>query len=192
VVTKPTGRPPGRPKKDQPSRPPRKPGRPPLPLAEDPNRYEIALLQAAFDRGHAAGISERRIIETFAGLKYGRPIPAPENLEAMERGERYAVFTTLHRGDPQGFDWRNRNSFRAIGDSCRLNVRRRRKDPAIDADARWLAHMSWADRICRERRVEFEDLAEYLAEEVGELDFFNREMRPMLRELRAPGFSRIK
>ncbi len=182
MVTRPTGKPAGRPKKPRPPIKPKRPrGRPPKPLAADPDRYEIAYFQVAADRGYRAGISERRIAETLAALRHGALVPTPENLSAMSAGKPYAVRAPAWRGREGGFDWRNKNSFRPIADALRLKAHRMRKDPAADQDARWLDHMSWAWLICLERYVDLEGLAEYLADAVGEREYFDAWMRPMLR-----------
>jgi hypothetical protein len=168
-------------------------GRPHKPLAEDPDRYWLALTQAHIFCGKQIGISTLRVVETFAGLKHGRPIKTPENLAAMARGERYAVATEKYRSDPNKADWRNKNAFRAIADDLRRKIRRIRSGGG--PNAQWLADMSAAWFMCLQGFPELEDRAEDLASFVGERAYFDTVMRPMLHarsEQRKAGLKRAE
>lgn len=200
---KPTGNPPGRPRKTKEAKAKR--GRQRIPLAARPDRYEILFYQVGVDRGCHAGLSERRFAEQFVSLKLGIPDPTPENLAAMKARRRYKVFTDKAQGKG--------NSLRAAADCMRQNIRRFRKNPTTFEDARWLAAMAFALHICfdaaaledfAERFTEFlvsqvegfaelppqpaherlESFAEFLAEQAGELDYFNARMRPILQAAR--------
>jgi hypothetical protein len=77
MVTKPTGKPVGRPRKPRPTRRP-KAGRPLLEFRDDPDRYAIALLDALL----ALGMSSERacslgVATWVVGLELNKPRPSP-------------------------------------------------------------------------------------------------------------------
>jgi hypothetical protein len=153
---------------------------------------EFSLLQAAIDRGRIHEISEHRVAETYVGLRDGVVVPTPDNLAAMARGEKFLVAKAGTRPWRGAYDkvldktvpaegWRNKSAFHADADDLLRKLRSKRKDPAKDPDAKWLDFMSWAWVICLERNASLEDLAEYLADEVGEGAYFDSVVRPVLR-----------
>ncbi|MBG0797174.1 hypothetical protein IYX23_05665 [Methylocystis sp. L43] len=194
MVTKPTGRPRGRPRKEQPSLSKGPRGAPKKPLAKDPDRYFLALAQAHVDCGALSGISERRVFEAFCGLRYGVPLGTIENIATMRQGGPFLVVTDKQRGSP-GPEWHQKNTFRARADSLRKKLARMRKDPQRDPDARWLAAMSSSWFICLQGFAQSIGFAEFLAESVGEQEYFKRIMRPTLLDRsaqRAAGATRAQ
>jgi hypothetical protein len=82
----------------------------------------------------------------------------------------------------QGPGWLNRNAFRAYADDLRIRVRKIRQKPPSDNDRRWLAAMSVAWKICLQGNLRMNNRAEALAAIVGEREYFNSVMQPVLYE----------
>lgn len=181
-MTKPTGRPRGRPKKPKAPKPLRRRGRPGKPFAERDDRHALAFIQAALDRPGLADKSERALTTMFAGLRYGRPVPTRENLERMMRGEPFlvAMEPTESRAVPDDDRWRHKNAFRPRADDMARTLRRARTASPLDKDRRWLSCMSRAWAICLDRRVDEAWLAEHLAMLAGEAEYFASVMLPIL------------
>jgi hypothetical protein len=174
MVSKRTGKPPGRPEGSK------------KPLATDPERYVLAFMSAHLDCARRCDVdSERRLAETVAALLQGALIGTFENLEKMADGEPFevAIEKTKDPRNKQGVGWRDRKSpYRPRADDLARKLRHFRRNPWIDEDARWLTHMSEVWRICLEGREEKEDYARYMAELVGERKYLERVMLPMLAE----------
>jgi hypothetical protein len=128
TMTKPTGRPRGRLLREKAAEKStkRKRGRPRISLALNPERYFLAIVQAHIDIAKRHGISERRVVDTYAGLRYGRPVQSRVNLESLARGERfqvqfeveqYPLKGSLEADGAQGRGWLNRNAFRPYADN---------------------------------------------------------------------------
>jgi hypothetical protein len=127
-------------------------------------------------------MSELRVAETFAGLRYGQPIQTAENIEAMARGDRFRVYTSEERGELGAADWRNKNAFRPRADDLRHKLRRFRTASIDDPDRRWLAAMTLCWSICLQGDQGKESRAEYLADQAAEREYFEEIMRPLLND----------
>jgi hypothetical protein len=186
MVTKPTGRPRGRPKKERPPPAPRSSGRPKKALAESADRYFLAIVQANIDKAKENGISERRVVEVYSALRNGMIVDTPENLTAMLDWKKFEVyFKGRRRGclpDHQNHSgqWHEQDAFRPDADGIRLRLRKIRNAELPDADWFWLAAMSRAWLICFEGEMRLTTYAEALAAIAGERDYFNRVMKPLL------------
>jgi hypothetical protein len=156
-------------------------GRPLKPLANDPDRYLLAAMQAHIECA-SPGLSESHILETFAGLRYGQPVGEFTNVEAMTRGEEFRVVTSVWRGADGSKDWRNRNAFRPIVDDMRKKLRRFRTAAPDDSDRRWLAAMTRSWCICLRGESANEGDALYFAQLADEGKYFEEVMRPILFE----------
>ncbi len=136
MATQQTGRPRGRPPKPKEPEPSRRRGRPNKRLAADPARYLLAAIQAHIEIGRSIGISDLRVTETFAGLRFGFPLWTHDNLEAMKGGQRFHVFMDKWaRGDEGGKAYRDRNAFRPLADNLRRKLHDIRTRPIGDPAA---------------------------------------------------------
>jgi hypothetical protein len=171
MVTKPTGRPRGRPRKtlvrvEMPKRPR---GRPHMPVSKDPKRQAYAIYKAGVERAAEAGISEQRVAETL--LRGERVcfqlIYDPKAVPARKRWSRL---------NDESADWRNRNAFRPHADDLRRRVRHIEKRGG--ADREWLRKMVRIWRICLSRDRQLLREAAQLAEEIGETDVWQNRMLP--------------
>lgn len=163
-------------------------------LSSDPNRYLDMWAQAHIDCGKLEGKSEISVLETLAGLRYGRPVPTRENFEAMARGDGFKVYMIpppekIHIGPdgepiPAGCAWPHQNSIRPFADSWRRRLRHKReaKDQDGKWTAKWFAGMSHVAFCCLQGFDERAGFLEFLAEKAGEKDYFNTKMRPVLIE----------
>ena len=168
MVTPRTGRPRGRPKKAKAPKPPRSRGRPPRWLADRPDRHLLAFAQAALECSRL-DISERALTVMFAGLRFGRLILTPENIEAIARGEPFLVGMEEResRAAKHGCGRRHENAFHPLGDDIARLLRGVRNAPPTDRNRRWLARMTKAWLICMDQRVEDAWLARELAADAG-------------------------
>jgi hypothetical protein len=182
-------------------------GRPREPLARDPDRYLLALVQAHVDIAKLHGVSERHVVETYAGLLYGRLIHSRANVESLARGERFQVQFERDQFAPKGWagtsempgpGWLNKNAFRPYADNLRRKLRKIRNMPPSASDRRWLAAMSVAWRICLQGNVRDcvaalaawgiclqdnpRDCAKALTSCVGEETYFYSVMQPVLND----------
>lgn len=168
-------------------------GRPSKPLRLDPDRYRIARDQALIDHGMSKGLSEMQVLEALVSLRYGTlELGTPEtraNFENFATGKPFKVKLDSTKvkiqgdfeGDsPKGKPWSLKNVFHTLANNRNRKMRRARKNPAIDEDARWLAVTSFIWKICLNRRVDLTDCAEWMAAKIGETNHFNEEMRPLL------------
>ncbi|HEY8215116.1 MAG TPA: hypothetical protein VIG36_13420 [Methylocystis sp.] len=180
-MTKPAGKPRGRPRKAKAPKPLRRRGRPEKPLSEREDRHALAFIQAALDRPDL-DMSERALTTMLAGLRYGRVVETRENLKAMLKGEPFlvAMDPTESRAVPDDGRWRHGNAFRPRADDIARTLRRARSGSVIDKDRRWLSCMSRAWAICLQRRVDEAWLAAHLAAMAGESEYFEQVMEPIL------------
>jgi hypothetical protein len=203
-MTKSTGGPRGRPRKAAAPKEPRPCSS--RRLAADPDRYLLAITQAVIEAGPRNGVSERRIVETFAGLRYGRLKVTYRTFEEAKRnlGAAFAdnYYEVDFRGGPYKLKgwvgealkaclpgetvsaapgWLHQTIFRPYADdNLRKRLRRIRAKPPSDPDRRWLAAMVKAWRVCFDGDVRLSGHAEALAATAGELAYFRERMRPML------------
>jgi hypothetical protein len=187
MVSKPTGRPVGRPKKlivqttDKPI------GRPRKLLATDVDRYSLAILQAWIDNGAHHGMSERSICDAYASLRFGSPRRTKDNFVLMQCERPFQVLfntnKTRLKGCYQGKEWHELNTFRPYADDFRRKLRKIRNKDRSDVDRRWLAAMSDAWRICFSGDLSTKTHAEALTAVVGERGYFSRVMQPILYQM---------
>jgi hypothetical protein len=184
----------GRPKK--PGAAKRGKGRPAKRLAEDPERYLKALVQAFMHRrdlGLApAAATDNKIAEGLVTLRYGRPSETEENIAAMMRGERCEFWADPRQGhirwagdinsvsETTGKKWRDKNIFRAPTDNLSRDLRRIRTAPVADPCRRWLAAMTILWLICFNGEIASRLFAAQLAELIGEGEYFRNRMMPVL------------
>ncbi len=180
MVSKPTGRPRGRPRKSVAS-PARPVGRPPMPLADDPDRWALAFVERAIRATAAQGIKELRIIDTYVTWQLGVPVVDAANLDRLEpyRRGRPGFWVWMPESKHLAAlkcspaPWRYEHAFRPYIDDLRARLRRYRRR---DDDARRLRIMADVWEIClRGNRI---DKARRLAASIGEAEFFEEEMRP--------------
>ena len=204
MASEPIRRPRGRPRKEKTLTLKRRRGAPRKVLTDDPDRYFLALLQANIDAAAPGGISERRVVDTFASLRYGALDPTTQNFALMEQGKPFRVHFDLSRHKTRGWvganksaakGWLYQNAFRPFADDLRSKVRKIRSMPPTHPDRRWLAAMSIAWRICLRGDFRAKDCAEALAGAVGERAYFLSAMQPTLfrrfNELNASPADRI-
>ena len=177
MVTPRTGRPRGRPPKPKVIKSPRSPGKPPL--VRDPERYRFAFISAHIELGKLRGLTEIRVLMTFAGVLHGEPYQPPENLALVER-EGVRVQLASPRADPESPVWRERNVFRPRAELLRRKFQHIRARPLGDPDRQWLDAMTETWCICLRGEHEREGRASLLAASVGEQDYFEATMRPEL------------
>ena len=183
MVSKPTGRPRGRPRKAQPTALlMRKRGRPHIPLADHPDRYLLAILSAHIRIGLRNGLSEGHVLETFAGLWFGQPMLTPENVDAMTLGDGYRVWLPSFLMGAESSDWRGKNAFRPLADNWRRTLQKIRTKATDNPDRMWLAAMTLAWEICFLGDATSRHKALQFAGSVGEASYFERKMKPKLDE----------
>jgi hypothetical protein len=192
----------GRPPKPKIIEPARSRGRPPLPLSRDPERYFLALLSAHIEIGRLSGISECRVLDSFAGAREGEPIEQEDlncliqlaltdqscgprerrKLAVIERrGADGLVGLPKWKQGKKGSEWHSMNAFRPLADSYRRKLNVIRVKPPSDPDWMWLDRMTAAWRICLTGQIASARMAELLTSLLGENEHFDAVMRPVLR-----------
>jgi hypothetical protein len=142
----------------------------------------LAFVQAALECPRLSHMSERGLTVMFAGIRFGRLILEPENIEAIERGEPFRVGMEEResRAAKNHFGWRHNNAFHPRGDDIARVLRGARNASPMDRDRHWLARMTRAWLICMDRLTEDAWLARELAAFAGESSYFSRVMEPLL------------
>jgi hypothetical protein len=185
MATPRTGSPRGRRPKAKEITPKRLRGRPVERLANDPDRYLLAVIQAhiqLFKFGELEGRSENRVVNLFVSLRFGEPEATPENLEAMKIGMPFRVVKEkwLCGGEKDSEAYRDRNVFNPPTDNVSRKLRRIRTRPPNHPDRWWLAAMVLAWEPClkgeRDRIVE----ASLWASHAGETAYFYACMLPVM------------
>jgi hypothetical protein len=180
MVSKRTGMPRGRPQKHALPLEKRSRGRPPKPLATDPDRYALALFEAHIRVAADAGMSELRMAETLTGLAYGLIVPTRENIDRLLRGEPFLVEMQPWRLPPwrlkqgpseRSESWRLGNAFRPYADDLRRKLLRLRNGE----DAQWLGTMASIWDICLRQQVDRIEDARRLA---ASIEYFEKELLP--------------
>lgn len=183
MATPRTGRPRGRPPKAKEPTPKRRRGRPKKRLAADPDRYLLAAIQAHIEIGRPRRISELRVAEFFAGLRFGKPIRTRANFEAMSKGARFRVLLDKwRRGEEGGKNYRDRNAFRPLADNLRRKLSNIRNRQMGDPDRRWLTLMTRAWLPCLRGQRERTFGASLEASLAGEIGYFYAVMLPVMME----------
>jgi hypothetical protein len=198
MVTKPTGRPRGRPKKAKSAKPKGKRGAPKKPLNDDPDRYLLAWTHAM--RKLAPEISERRISEFWAIVKSGRVLSGPceikgrlvtpsENARALLAGKPFLVQHMNGYGMPDlatnskyipagvgsGVQWHEENAFRPLAQKIRVKYRHK-----VNKNENWLGEMTNLIILALTRNQEVLEKARELSESIGEKKYFEELLRKIL------------
>jgi hypothetical protein len=66
-----------------------------------PDRYALALFAAQVEIGIDCGFTERGVLKTLLGLAIGRVVPTSENIERINHGLPFGVWTLPLRLPPQ-------------------------------------------------------------------------------------------
>lgn len=179
MVSKPTGRPRGRPRKVTPTRSESRPrGRPRKPLSDDPDRHWLAFVQAHIPLAKADGFSEADTIRAFIAPRIGQFELSEESLVVLNAGGTVPLFTPWTKGREGGSEWRDRNSFNPHIDDVKRKLRRIRSTESDDSH--WLAAMAIAWFECLQGRSDRADYARALATSKGELTYFQNVMYPLM------------
>jgi hypothetical protein len=169
MVTKPTGRPRGRPG-----------------LRYDPERYWLAFVAASISLGKKRGLSARKVALTLTSVRHGRPVEKSENIRALLEGRPFRVYATQYRlpADPNKPGWApgqpdrseggrgGKSVFHVRADDDARKILRLKK--LLTDDGNWFRTMAKAWRICLAGGDRAD--AESLALSVDELDHFASKM----------------
>ncbi|MGO9421171.1 hypothetical protein [Roseiarcus sp.] len=172
MVTKPTGRP---------------SGRPPGSVKDHKDRYVLAFFDAWITIKKEQGFKELAVLKSLMGAAVGAPDPTSDNLARMARGLPFRVLTP---GEPRlGKQWetvsriedeRHRNSFAPYVDDLRRTLRILRK--RNDERGVWHRQLSRVWRLVIESVIESDaakvDKARALADGMSEAAFFENELLP--------------
>jgi hypothetical protein len=186
VVTKPTGRPAGRPRKQivpKVKRPKR--GQPRKPLTAWPNRYEYAFAEGLMKyQAETKGISRAQTAVGVAKLFVSEIDPTPANIMAALRGDSFYIRPRPgcnREGNPNSIEWRDKDVWnkwandilRAI---CAIN------EHPFSADAIWLDVMSalWRMAFAGGSETKYFQWAKSLARYAGELQYWRRQIKPVM------------
>jgi hypothetical protein len=194
MVSEPTGRKRGRPpkKKDAAPSPKRDPWRPKKSLAQDPHRWDLALVERHVRVGKMRGYSELQIHELLAASAAGAVVRTPENIALFESGQPFRVWMPPHKKfklaredtptqrSRRGWQWRQENVFRPPADDARRKLLRFRKE-----DAGRLRAMVTVWELCIRGNLEE---AMRLARQIGEADAFEAKLRKRRLVGSAPEF----
>lgn len=178
MVTKPTGRPRGRPRKAKAPMLKKKRGRPEKPFAARLDKYTFAFLQYHIDCAIKLGFSERNAAELLAKLTYCRFVESTKNAFSLLNGAQFDVaFAGRFKGKHSSELWRDGNNARPYADDLLRQLRRFRKNKEASA---WLSGMSRLYEITfmqdDGKLIEAQELSEFLSERA----FFERNLRSIL------------
>jgi hypothetical protein len=195
MVTKQTGRPPGRPKKakgqevDQ--TPQRDRGRPAYRISEDPDRRFIGFCQATTERqkrtmgDDSPGMN--KLVEGLVVMRYGLIDASKENLDALKRGDRPVRIVVpkesgLRQREKVEFPeyWRDKNEARMEADGIMGKLRRIRNERPDAPNRVWLATFVKIWIVCLQGDRSLALSAARWAETIGETAYFKAAMRPIL------------
>jgi hypothetical protein len=154
-----------------------------MPLAKDPQRWALAVLERGIRAGKAVGKSELHMIDTYVTMTRGKIIETPDNLERFARGDPFYCWTTPDllppwriQQDPSAKTRspRYENAFRPHIDNLRTGPLRRYRSRTDDAHR--LRIMAGIVEICLGgKRI---DKARRLASSIGESEYFEERIRP--------------
>jgi hypothetical protein len=181
------------------------PGRPVGPVMDHPDRYFLAQADAQVAIGKEHGNSERAVLKTLVGIAIGTVVPTPDllgymglrgtdidkigqiildNHASMSQGLPFRMWTLPLRLPPEELkrdrveDERYRDAFTPYVYDLQHQLRRlRRRD---DPRGVWHRVMARVLRIFIEGDATKVDLARRLATTVGEIAFFERELLPRI------------
>jgi hypothetical protein len=179
MVTKPTGRKPGRPRKPLPP-PMKRRARGSIPPEKNPNRYALAAFEACARIAVAHGAKRLALLEQLVTGTFGEVVPEPDNIARFLRGEPCQFWLSRVSRVPNEAaafrSWRYKHAFRPP-----LALLRNKLDHLLkseDAKGRW--HRAYVDvwEICISLDLSRIEEARRKAASVGESDHFERELRP--------------
>lgn len=146
-MTKPTGRPRGRPKKHRASVAPLAPHRPRLTIVSDPDRFRLALMLALMTRGRTQKDASEIVAfgkqAELVGLGWAQENLPPKVLAQLRPRWRTEMIAQVHL--------KNWSSIRNRGKDLAKKLKRYLQDPATH---RWLTIMGTAMLIMSEERDE--------------------------------------
>jgi hypothetical protein len=184
MVSTPTGRNRGRPRKHPAKAVRPSAGRPYVPLAEDPQRWALAFLERGILAGKAKGLSESQTIDTYVTMTRGKIVETTDNLERRARGEPFFCWTMPDllppwriQQDPSAKTRspRYKNAFSPHIDNLRTGPLRRYRNRSDDANR--LRIMADIVELClRGKRI---DKARRLAVSIDETEYFEEKLRPL-------------
>jgi hypothetical protein len=178
MVSKPTGGKRGRPKKMAvaPS-PKRGRGQPEKPFAQDPDRWDLALVERHVLVGKLMGYSKLSMEDFLATLAVGAIVRTPENLACFENDLPTWFYMPPHKKFPQppaeraqiGWPWRVKTPFHPLADDSRGRRRRIRKE---DPERLLIMVATWDAAISGDF-----DEARRLAGSIGDLEAFEADLQ---------------
>lgn len=177
MVSKPTGNPRGRPRKER--APKAVVGRPKMDLASDPDRYSLALLSALTKR---RGMDARPAARLAAAFTYGVEVEPGHNdwkfaiLADLVKQTPGMVALQFGRNEESGA---KTTTLEGRADTLREKLRK----PRSGDDGRWLQAMSdaFALTLTAERPARHYIVA-FIAESVGEKAFYDKVLRSIIDE----------
>ena len=182
MVSKPTGRPRGRPRRHVTATPKKgSGGRPVRSLASDPERYWLAYAGAVFRDAADRGISELRTAESLCKLRL--MTDKPDNLDRLFRGEKVEIYAPSHKGNvgkwtPGKTRWRDSNEFRPHAHDHKTKIYRLRI--RNDRNGHWLQALSLAYLHCLRGNADKIETVRRFAAFCGETRHCEEVMIPML------------
>jgi hypothetical protein len=181
MVSKPTGRPRGRPRKTvfAPS-PKLDPWRPKSPFAQDPVRWDRALVERHVRAGKLKGYTELKMHEFLATLAAGAILRTPENIARFKADLPTLFWMPLHKKFPRwrqtqeprdrvDWTWRYKTVFHPLADDVRRKLRRIRKE---DPERLRIMVATWEAAISGDF-----DEARRLASSIGDAEAFEADLQ---------------
>jgi hypothetical protein len=152
-------------------------GQPKKPFAQDPDRWDLALIERHVLAGKLWGYRELKMHESLATLAVGAIERTPENIARFEAGLPTRFWMPLHKKFKQppaeraqiGYPWRMKSPFHPLADDVRRKLWRIRKE-----DRRRLRAMvaTWEAAICGDF-----DEARRLATSIGDAEAFEADLQ---------------
>ncbi len=158
-----------------------------MPLADAPDRWDLAFVERGIRAGRAEGIPQLRIIDTFVTWQRGKRVEKASDLDRLEplrRGrpglwmwmpetesKHLAALEDCNKRPPA--PWRYQHAFRPHIDDLRAKLRRYRRRP--DDAARLRVMVDIMELCLLGTKV---DKARRLAASLGEAEYFEEKMRP--------------
>jgi hypothetical protein len=176
MATKRTGRPPGRPRKQNLSLPKRKRGQPKIHAAEHRERYARTFIQAFGEyQKDTQGLSEQKAAEGIIALLNGFPTGRAKGGK-LEFSADVSKLTIKGGANDR---WRDKNAFRPLTDNVlRLN-RSTRNDYSQDGEYHVAMTVLWKLCLSGWKDDALYIGAEALADSIGEGDYFRQKMFPL-------------
>jgi len=171
-------------KRDMVSRPTGRPsGRPQVAVKDDPERYWITNFIAKCGLNRAAGLFERGIALTMVAVRFGELANRPDNVRNLLEVSRDALFlyASERRGRERDGAPRNVNAFWQRADDLCRKARRWKQLSLAGADGQWVGHMvnAWTLTLGGTTLYYALRWSGQACEQVGELGFHARVLAPI-------------